>query len=195
MVGPWREATYAGPGGSQAAGDPHLTMEIDTRTSRRAARLRRERGQAVTEFALVLPLLVLVVFAFVSFGKALYYYIELTHVANEGARQVAVNVPNGVTNLPGGATDLKTYVCSQFGANSELNKPGGWAAPATVTISYPDTSQAAGEPVKVAVSTVYRWFPFMDIGVSTTITGAATMRLEQDTSTNSLLSAGTSTCP
>jgi Flp pilus assembly protein TadG len=151
-------------------------------------RHRGERGQAIVEFAMVLPFIAALVLIFVSFGKALYYYIELTHVANEGARQAAVDRPNS------GTQTLTQYLCQQFGTSSELFKGSGTVTPAAVTISYPDTSsstpQAVGEPVKVNVSTRYKWFPFMNLG-SFTITGSATMRIEDDTSANSLLSSGT----
>ena len=77
---------------------------------------RGERGQSVVEFAMVLPLLAALVFVLINFGKALYYYIELTHVANEGARIATVSQ----TSVPGGG-NLAKYLCSQLGGSgSEL---------------------------------------------------------------------------
>jgi hypothetical protein len=76
MLRPDRD-TNAGPGGSPAVRAPHFTMDTEIGThGKTTSRMRDERGQAVTEFALVLPLLVALVFVFVSFGKALYYYIR-----------------------------------------------------------------------------------------------------------------------
>lgn len=162
----------------------------------RASRRRRgERGQAIIEFAMVLPLLAAVILIFVSFGKAVYYYIELTHVANEGAREASVNLPNATTPLPGGATSLKTYICNQFGTGSELYKGSGTVSPAAVGISYSGdpTPRAVGEPITVTVSTNYSWFPFMNLGTFK-ITGSATMRIEQDTTANTSLNTGSATC-
>jgi hypothetical protein len=144
---------------------------------------------------MVLPFLVGIVLIFVSFGKALYYYIELTHIANEGARQAAVNQPGT------GFTGLKQDLCNQFGSGSELYKGSGTVTSANIAVSYPDTAkpvppptsgsrQDVGEPVKVAVSTHYSWFPFMNLGTFT-ITGSATMRLEQATGSNYV---GSNTC-
>jgi hypothetical protein len=50
-----------------------------------------------------------------------------------------------------------------------------------------------GEPIKIDVSTNYSWFPFMNLGTFT-ITGSATMRIEQDTTANANLNNGSSTC-
>ncbi|HVL05599.1 MAG TPA: TadE family protein [Acidimicrobiales bacterium] len=53
-------------------------------------RRRDERGAAVVEFALILPLLVLFVFGIVEFGRAYSARIELTSAVREGARAVAL---------------------------------------------------------------------------------------------------------
>ena len=43
------------------------------------------------EFALVLPLLLLLVFGMLDFGKAYNYWNDATHLTAEGARYAAVN--------------------------------------------------------------------------------------------------------
>jgi TadE-like protein len=156
-------------------------------------RSRGERGQAIIEIALVLPLLCLLVLIFVSFGKAVYIFIEMTHVANEGAREASVNLPNPQGTppilLPGGSNNLTTYLCNEFGGGSYSK----------VTISYPDTSppsagaRSVGEPVKISVSTDYHPFPIMNLGAFT-ITGSATMRIEQATTLNQSLDPKTTPC-
>jgi hypothetical protein len=162
----------------------------------RALRRRRgERGQAIIEFALVLPFLAALILIFVSFGKAVYYYIELTHAANEAAREASVNLPNSTTPLPGGSTSLTSYICNQFGTGSELFKGSGTVSAAAVKISYPDGGKrAVGEPINVDVSTSYSWFPFMNLG-NFTIHGNATMRIEQDTSANTSLDPSANPAP
>src|SRR5207302_9134638 len=62
---------------------------------------RSERGQSVVEFAMVLIPFAALVLILLQFGKAVYYYIDLTHVANEGPRIVTVSP----TKMPDG-TDL-----------------------------------------------------------------------------------------
>ena len=50
-----------------------------------------ESGQGLTELALVLPVLLLLILGMVDFGKAVNYWIDETHLSNEGARFAAVN--------------------------------------------------------------------------------------------------------
>lgn len=57
-------------------------------------RRRDERGAAVVEFALILPVLVLFVFGIVEFGRAYSARIELTGAVREGARAVALGASN-----------------------------------------------------------------------------------------------------
>jgi Flp pilus assembly protein TadG len=47
---------------------------------------RAERGASAVEFALVLPLLLLVIAGVVDFGRALFTQVILTNAAREGAR-------------------------------------------------------------------------------------------------------------
>lgn len=51
---------------------------------------REERGAALLEFALVLPVLVLFIFGIVEFGRAYNARIELTSAVREGARAGAL---------------------------------------------------------------------------------------------------------
>jgi hypothetical protein len=52
---------------------------------------RRDRGSAAVETALVLPILLLIVFGIVDFGRMLNAQITLTEAAREGARAVALD--------------------------------------------------------------------------------------------------------
>lgn len=53
-------------------------------------RLRREDGAAVVEFALVLPILMILVFGIVDFARAFYTINSLVSAAREGARYGAL---------------------------------------------------------------------------------------------------------
>ena len=45
----------------------------------------------MTEFALILPVFLLIVVGLLSFGRVLYYWIEANHVASETARWAIVD--------------------------------------------------------------------------------------------------------
>lgn len=54
---------------------------------------RTERSQALIEFALVSPVLLLLLFGVIDIGRAIFYYDTVNHAAREGAR-VAVRASN-----------------------------------------------------------------------------------------------------
>lgn len=76
--------------------------------------IRAQRGQTMTEFALVLPLLALLLFGVIQFGIAFNNYITLTDAVRAGARKGAVarhlTDPEGSvdTAVRAAATDLKS---------------------------------------------------------------------------------------
>jgi Flp pilus assembly protein TadG len=139
------------------------------------AKLGREQGASLVEFALILPILALLLFSMLEFGKAFNYWIDETHLANEGARWAVVN------KNPGSGS-LQQYILDQA-TTSEL-RSGGTASmpsPAQVCISFPDGTSEVGDPVLVTVSAAYNWLPIVgdSIGVGqSTITGSSIMRLE-----------------
>jgi len=61
-----------------------------TKVSRRKIELRSEQGQSITEFALALPILALLLFAVIQFGIAFNHYVTLTDATRAGARRAAV---------------------------------------------------------------------------------------------------------
>jgi Flp pilus assembly protein TadG len=130
-------------------------------------RLADERGTAVVEMALMLPLLLLLVVGILDFGKAFNYWNDTNHLAAQGARFAAVN------RTPGGG-DLKTYIKSQADT-AELRTA------ARVCISFPTGVAKVGEPVRVTVTDDYQWLGATGelVGVGpTSISGSAVHRLE-----------------
>jgi Flp pilus assembly protein TadG len=61
---------------------------------RPAASDPRDRGSVAVEFALLLPILLLLVFGVVDFGRAISAQITLTQAAREGARLAALGQPS-----------------------------------------------------------------------------------------------------
>lgn len=77
-------------------------------------RTRDERGAALVELALVLPVLVLFVFGIVEFGRAYNARIELTSAVREGARAGALggNPVTATRNAAPGLTASQIQVAS-----------------------------------------------------------------------------------
>lgn len=55
-----------------------------------------EDGASAVEFAIVLPILVLLVFGIIEFGLAYNHYVSITHAAREGVRQASVGKSDDV---------------------------------------------------------------------------------------------------
>ena len=53
--------------------------------------LRREDGVAMTEFALIVPVFLLIVAGLLGFGRVFFYWIETNHMASETARWAVVD--------------------------------------------------------------------------------------------------------
>lgn len=93
----------------------------------------KERGAAMVEMALVLPILVLLVFGIIEFGRAYNAQITLTHAAREGVREFAVTQDSaaGQAAAVAAATSLDTAQMSFTLSACTVGQP------ATMQISYP----------------------------------------------------------
>jgi Flp pilus assembly protein TadG len=135
---------------------------------------RSESGQAAVEFALVLPLLLIVLLGVVDFGFAFTYWNDTQHMANSAARFAAVG------RSPISGQTLQAAVRQQ--AQSTALRDGGTRQlpdALKVCVHYPN-GLVKGESVQVSVYTRYRWMPLPYVGNlgTTRIGGKATMRLE-----------------
>lgn len=65
----------------------------------------RQRSQAIVEFAVVAPVLILLLFGVVDFGRVIYVYITLNQAVTEGARTAIRASPMLPTN-----SDVETAV-------------------------------------------------------------------------------------
>lgn len=77
-----------------------------------------EDGQATVEFAMVLPIVLLVVVGGIQFGLAFTFWLDLNHVASQSARWTSVNRLPSTSSLPTGSsavtpTQVRQYVESQ----------------------------------------------------------------------------------
>jgi Flp pilus assembly protein TadG len=139
-------------------------------------RVRAERGTALVEMAIVLPILLLLIMGIFYFSLFMNYSDNATHLASEAARFAAVN------SNPGSAAgqSLDQYVLSQApggltSANSDVTSP------AQVYIYFPSGSSGnAGDAVRACVTATVQFMPIFGSLTSARITQTATMRMEQD---------------
>jgi Flp pilus assembly protein TadG len=116
---------------------------------KKRAAFRSERGQSLTEFALVLPLMVMLLFGIIQFGVTFNHYITLTDAVRAGARKAAVSRhdPNrvnvAVDRVKEAATDLKP-------ADLQIAVDSTWEAgdEVEVSASYPYEIKVLGIKVK-----------------------------------------------
>jgi hypothetical protein len=138
--------------------------------------LRKERGQALVEFALILPVLLLVVFGIIKMGIAATSWSNETHLANEAARFAAVNSCSACAGVP-----IESWIITQ-GDTGDLKTNGH----ATITFTDPSAippgqNHCQGDPVQVKVSYTYT---LLDLPIlpkfTIPITATSTQRLEAD---------------
>jgi TadE-like protein len=77
-----------------------------------ASRRKGQESQALIEFALISPLLLLLVFGIIDIGRAVFYYDTLNHAAREGARTAV----RASSTLPTNTDVLNTVTQQLVGA-------------------------------------------------------------------------------
>jgi Flp pilus assembly protein TadG len=129
-------------------------------------RRTNESGQAVVEFAIILPVLLMVLFAILQFGVVFNNYIQVTAAAREGARKAAVSRSLGTSAAETAAT-----------ASAKAAAPGLTAS--KVTVTYPNSPTfAQGSDVAVKVTYPYSISILGIIVSSGNLSSTTTMRVE-----------------
>ena len=176
--------------------------------NRIANRLHEQHGTAMVEMALVMPILVVLVFGIVDFGRAMNYWNDVNQIAADGARFAAVNRnPGDDPSTPGVDVEFREWLRSQA-ITGEL-KDGVLAG--GVPANCPDSSDSTcsqsvtsklkvciesgaspaepltiGHPISIRVESSYNFIPFHllpgidkdNTAGSVHIKGGAVMRLE-----------------
>jgi hypothetical protein len=100
-----------------------------------SGRKAADRGAVAVEFALVLPVLLLIVFAIIDFGRALNAQIDLTGAAREGVRLAALGYPDAAiqARVAAAAPDLSGVTAT---VTASCPPGAGPVADAQVDVSY-----------------------------------------------------------
>jgi Flp pilus assembly protein TadG len=118
-------------------------------TNTRRIQLSSQKGQSLTEFALALPILAMLLFAVIQFGIVFNNYVTLVDATRAGARKGAVgreqtNPASVVTaEVRASATDL-----DQSKLNVTVTSTWQPSSDVTVTATYPYSISLLGLVVK-----------------------------------------------
>jgi Flp pilus assembly protein TadG len=137
----------------------------------------RERGASLIEFAMIMPLIIILLLGIVEFGWIFGQFNDVRHGAREGARIAAVN--------QGDNSFLLNYVCDSMDLNS----------PATVQFTDPGSGKigSTGAVAVVATPGSLSGLGLIEVFLPNTLTSDIDFRLEQDSGAWS--SFGPTACP
>jgi TadE-like protein len=163
----------ADDGVAVARGTESDSSGIMVSTSRRGTavkriNLRREDGVAMTEFALIVPVFLLIVAGLLAFGRVFFYWIEANHMASETARWAVVD-----RNPYGPGSTLQQHAAQTSTVE--------FASDVKVCIDFPgksDTTADLGDPVRVRIQKPFSFVPILNMG-TITVRGTSTMRIER----------------
>lgn len=117
----------------------------------------RQRGVAIVEFTIILPVMLFLIVAVAEFGRAFLYYNTLTRAVRDSARYVATNATKGQSQVV--EIDAALIQAAQnlvdYGNETGTGTPTTvWDSPGTVTI----TEEADGV---VTVTASYPYVPML----------------------------------
>ncbi|TMK32482.1 MAG: pilus assembly protein [Actinobacteria bacterium] len=111
--------------------------------------ITREQGQTMTEFAIVLPILVVLLFGIIQFGIAFNNYVTVTDAARAGARMAAVS--RNSSDPVGACTNQVRSSASDLDQSKLIvSCSSAWTAGSDVTVDvqYPYSIDLFGVVVK-----------------------------------------------
>ena len=143
--------------------------------------MRGERGQSLIEFALVLPVLVILLVGVFDLGRAVMLSETLNNAVREGARHAIVN--GTTSSSPLGPATLTTPPAADNTATTVVRRHTiGINSTVTIVMSWPDGNANKGSEVQIIATT-----PFTPIlsqvftggGIAVTLRSGTTMVIQQ----------------
>ena len=121
----------------------------------------RRLGQSLVEMALVLPILTILTFGLVDFGRAYYFQVSVTNAAREGARTAILNVytgpqtPTCSTSNSYSTCPVQTDAAIVNAVNAELQYSA--ITPKSITICPPHDSTGSTSGCPDSSNRVDKW--------------------------------------
>jgi Flp pilus assembly protein TadG len=152
------------------------TKSADETLSKKRSLKKRQAGQAVVEFALIIIFLIVFLLSFLEVVAMLYTYSALADAAKEGVRYGVVHgTSSSACSGPGPAVAPATCDATAAGvttavttyANYSLHGTGSM----TITPTYPDGTSTPSSRIRVVVS--YPYQAFFGLGWPTITVNAA----------------------
>jgi Flp pilus assembly protein TadG len=141
-------------------------------------RLCGQRGQALIETALTLPIVLVISVSIFEFGRALQVWQLLTNAAREGARVAVLPgaTPDGVKErvlqyMEAGGLQNRNANQITVASDAEISMSGTPVSASQITIAYPYSFMVLN-PVMQLIA------PGSDVGTPITMTASALMRNE-----------------
>lgn len=155
------------PAGASRGGSPSSGAASLLQNRKRHSERPRRHGAALVEFAVIAPLLFMLVFGMIEFGRLMMVEQILTNASREGARRGILEAAT--------SAEVQTVV-EDYLKNTSISG-------ATVTVSPSSLSHVGfGEPVTVTVSVPYNqvsWLPAPWFLRETNLTAQSAMQAER----------------
>jgi hypothetical protein len=126
--------------------------------------ISNERGQATVEFALILPVLLLIVLGIIEFGRAWNIQQVVTDAAREGARRAVIFDPTITQAMVEQEVEDRLYAARIDTTKTDIQWVGTW--------------HDSGDPMQLTISFPYTWMFFNAVFSPITIVSSFTMRNE-----------------
>jgi Flp pilus assembly protein TadG len=132
--------------------------------------LKNTRGQSITELALILPLILVLISGVVDFGLAFFIGHELENAAREGARSAAVQptdpAASGDVAFPGCQSSSLPIISAACNTMPNIGLFDGFTVSNTAV-----TGSAPNKAVIVTATGTYSWFLLQLIPASLPLLG------------------------
>lgn len=114
---------------------------------------KKESGQGMVEFALILPLLLILILGVFDFGRAFYSYLTFEHAGREAARYASIGADGGdINKIKEKAVDASNGLVSTIDKVDVSYSEDPVTKYKYVTVKFVDVSMDFYTPVLIALN-------------------------------------------